>query len=51
MDCSEKPVDFPNFYWQAIRNWFEIKKTYKSDNNSNGCQKGMPLAQREYKSQ
>jgi hypothetical protein len=26
MDCSEKPIEFSNFYWLAIRAWFDIKK-------------------------
>jgi hypothetical protein len=26
MDCLEKPADFPNFYWLALKTWFEIKR-------------------------
>jgi hypothetical protein len=26
MDCTTKPVNFPDFYWQIIKNWFELKK-------------------------
>jgi hypothetical protein len=25
LDCNEQPKEFPNFYWQILKNWFEIK--------------------------
>ena len=26
LDCSEKPANFPNFYWQMICAWHDVKK-------------------------
>ena len=26
LECSIKPANFPNFYWQMIRAWYDIKK-------------------------
>ena len=25
-DCKEKPYNFPNFYWQALKTWCDLKK-------------------------
>ena len=25
MNCNTKPINFPDFYWQIIQNWFELK--------------------------
>jgi hypothetical protein len=34
MDCSEKTVEFPNFYWLTIRNWCEVKKATNQITNA-----------------
>ena len=31
MTCTEKPKDFPGFYWQIIKNWNEIKNILTHD--------------------
>jgi hypothetical protein len=25
MGCESKPANFPDFYWQVLKNWFEVK--------------------------
>jgi hypothetical protein len=34
LDCSEKPTNFPNFYWLMMRAWFEMKKITNKVNTS-----------------
>jgi hypothetical protein len=34
LDCSEKPVNFLNFYWQMMRSWFDTKRITNKINSS-----------------
>jgi hypothetical protein len=33
MSCSEKPREFPGFYWQILKSWNEIKTITNSEKN------------------
>jgi hypothetical protein len=33
MQCNTKPKDLPDFYWQVLKSWFEVKKLTNKDDN------------------
>jgi hypothetical protein len=34
MSCVTQPLNFPDFYWQIIQSWFELKTLTKETNNA-----------------